>query len=95
MIKYNNNKIDVKSIKSFNKYENNLIINENNNNKDNIEFESFRFNKSKRRNSVINITQENSNQIYKNDMTKSKIKEGLSIEEQANDNSLSFNHVIK
>ena len=27
-------------------------------------------------------------------MTKSKIKEGLSIEEQANDNSLSFNHVI-
>ena len=95
VIKYNNNKIDVKSIKSFNKYENNLIINENNNNKDNIEFESFRFNKSKRRNSVINITQENSNQIYKNDMTKSKIKEGLSIEEQANDNSLSFNHVIK
>ena len=97
VIKFNNNKIDVKSIKSFNKYENNLIINENNNNKDNnhIEFDSFRFNKSKRKSSIINITQENSNQIYKNDMTKSKIKEGISIEEQVNDNSLSLNHVFK
>ena len=97
VIKYNN-KIDVKSIKSFNKYANNLNINENNNNKDNnptVEFESFRYNKSKGKNSLINKTQENSNQLYKSDMSKSKIKEGLSIEEQENDNSLSLNHVLK
>ena len=97
VIKYNN-KIDIKSIKSFNKYANNLNINENNNTKDNnptVEFESFRYNKSKRKNSLINKTQENSNQLYKSDMTKSKIKEGLSIEGQENDNSLSLNHVLK
>ena len=106
VVKYNN-KIDVKSIKSFNKYEKDLNkidelnINENNeeNNKENnvSEFESFRLNKAKKRNSVINITQENSNQLNKNDLTKSKsrIKEGLSIEEHQNDNSLSLNHILK
>ena len=106
VVKYNN-KIDVKSIKSFNKYEKDLNkidelnINENNeeNNKENnvSEFESFRLNKAKKRNSVINITQENSNQLNKNDLTKSKsrIKEGSSIEEHQNDNSLSLNHILK
>ena len=91
VVKYN--KIDIKSIKSFNRYASKEKIrnnkNDNNNRDDNpqLDFESFKFhnksNKSKIQNSVINITQENSNIIhfYKNDLNKSKSKEELNIEE--------------
>ena len=88
VVKYS--KIDIKSIKSFNRYESKEKIE--NNKKDNyiqekkpkISLDSFKFNnKSKIQNSVINITQENSNIIhfYKNDMNKSKSKDELNIEE--------------
>ena len=90
VVKYN--KIDIKSIKSFNRYESKekMKNNKNGNNKDNnpqLGFDSFRFNnkinKSKMQNSGINITQENSNiiHVYKNDLSKSKSKEELNIEE--------------
>lgn len=106
VIKYN--KIDVKSIKSFNRNENKLkdinkininkVKDNNDNDKENaqqiLNFDSFRFNKQKKRNNnVINNIQENSN-IIKNDLTKSKSKEDLTIEEQANYFSISLNNNI-
>ena len=109
VIKYN--KIDINSMKNHIPSENkpNRInkIQINNNNKEHtpqIVFDSFRFNKRKikdgdnsNNNVIIEKTQENSNifQTNKIDLSKSKSKEVLNIEEQPNDNSLSMNNLAK
>ena len=113
VIKYN--KMDSNSMKNFNILENNvkkinkIKINKENNkvNTPQIVFDSFRLNKNKikendnSKNIIIDKTNENSNiiKIYKNDLTKSKSKKGLNIEEQEdnnnNSNSLVINKIAK
>ena len=112
VIKYN--KMDTNSMKNFNIRENNSkrinqisIYNKSNKGSSpQAAFDSFRFNRNKikendnSRNNIIDKTNENSNiiQIYKNDLTKSKSKDGLNIDDQENNNisnSLVLNKIAK